>query len=167
MNVETLRLFYEYDRWANAQVWACVEKLSDDQFTQESDYSIGSVHNQVFHLMGSELWSLKFFGETIDDELQALKQEDFPTRKSIRSQWDGYIQRLDAGLETLTDDMLQAPINLELGSKLTGPMWHFLIAMINHGMDHRCQILALIHALGGETCEHEFWFYMMAQQKSA
>ena len=89
MNLETLRTLYQYDRWANGQVWACVEKLSDEQFTQESDYSIGSVHNQVFHLMGSELWSLKFFGEAIDDELKALKPEDFPTRPAIRSQWDG------------------------------------------------------------------------------
>ena len=166
MNLETLRQLYQYDRWANAQVWACVEKLSDDQFTQESDYSIGSVHNQVFHLMGSELWAMKLFGEEIDDEMKALKQDDFPTRAAIRSQWDRHIQRLDSALDALTEEKLQAPVEVPLASDLKGALWEYLMANVNHAMDHRSQILALIHKLGGETCEHEFWFYMMDRQKS-
>lgn len=166
MNAEAMRTLFDYYHWANRRVWACVEKLTDDQFTQAHDYSIGSLHNQAFHLMGSELYTIMRF-QDVGAEMQALKQDDYPDRASIRKKWDAYIEQVDAIIDEITDEVLQETVKVKLGPEQTmeAPMWEILIANLNHAMNHRCQILALVGELGGETCEHGFWFYMMEQRK--
>lgn len=166
MNLESMRKLYDYDRWANQKVWDCVEKLSEAQFKQKHDYSAGSVYNQVYHLMTSELWALKIFGVDTDAEFKTLKQDDFPTRAAIHAQWDGYVRRVQDHLNALTDPKIQAEIAMPLGSGLVlkAPMWEFLMSMIDHSADHRAQILARIHQLGGETCEQGYFFYLIERQ---
>jgi len=50
---DALRLFH-YNFWADRKVWNFVMVLSEEQFKRPSDYSIGSVHKQVVHLMDAE-----------------------------------------------------------------------------------------------------------------
>jgi uncharacterized damage-inducible protein DinB len=163
MNSEAIHRLFQYQQWANGRVWDCIEKLSDEQFRQDHDYSTGSIHNQVFHLMESELYTMTFFNKEVFAEMKGLKQEDFSTRAEIRTQWDKYIKRVDDVLATLTDEKLQSKAQMpsSTGTIPERPLWECLMAMINHATDHRAQILALIHQLGGETCEQGFFFFML------
>lgn len=59
MNATYFRRMIDYTYWAHRQVWGCVLELTDEQFARASDYSIGSVHQQVVRTMGAEwLWLL-------------------------------------------------------------------------------------------------------------
>src|SRR5262245_56381620 len=45
VNADEARELYDYSQWAYRQVWTCIEGLSDEQFTRETDYSYGSLRN--------------------------------------------------------------------------------------------------------------------------
>lgn len=166
MNVETIRSLFDYHIWANNQVWSCVESLTDEQFTQEDDYSISSVHNQTFHLMQTD-WSSAYFLKhgtwPGPDAPDAVKKEEYTARAAIRRKWDDVEGWLRQAGETLTDEQLQTVIPLPAGDGQTFDvsLWELLYTIINHGTNHRAQILALIKKLGGETVEQGIYFYYM------
>ncbi|MBZ0291215.1 MAG: DinB family protein [Anaerolineae bacterium] len=47
---------FTYTFWANRQVWDCVMTLTDAQFDEPLDYSVGSIHVQCVHMMAVEYW---------------------------------------------------------------------------------------------------------------
>jgi uncharacterized damage-inducible protein DinB len=63
-------------------------------------------------------------------------------------------------LAQLRDDMLfDKPIKEPEEDKgLT--VWQVLLHVVNHGTDHRAQLLRLIHDLGVKTTSQDFIFYI-------
>ena len=52
MNANAFRHFYDYHFAENRKIWdRYVTQLSHEQFTQQADYSHGSVRDQIVHLM--------------------------------------------------------------------------------------------------------------------
>ena len=52
LTADAIRHFYEYNFTINRKIWdQCVMQLTDEQFTQAVDYSIGSVRNHVVHML--------------------------------------------------------------------------------------------------------------------
>lgn len=168
MNAAAMQVMFRYHHWANRKVWECIVPLSDAQFHQEHDYSHGSLCQQAYHLMVSELYTLAIVDPAIYDEYQALQSGDFTTRDALRTQWDAYVVRLDAMLDTLIDDDLQASAGMpsRRGTVFTVPLWQCFMTMIDHATDHRAQMLALIHSLGGATCEQGFFFYLLERDQA-
>lgn len=157
----------DYHKWANHQVWDCVAKLTDEQFNKEHDYSTGSLYNQIFHVMVTDLYAIAVMDGSIfdkDNPPQFPKQEDYTTREAIRAKWDEYEAQLSADIAKLTDADLQTVLKAPIGKGQTMDftVWENILSTVNHGTNHRAQILALIHQLGGETCEMGFYFYKMA-----
>lgn len=162
MNAEGMRKLIAYHHWANRRVAACIDKLSEEEFKRDLGYSLGSVYNIVFHVMSGELFFLEHFEAGAVTEMQALKQEDFPTWDSIRTRWETYRARVDAAFATLTDEELLV-VDVLPGDGPDAPkfpLWEPFLATVDHATDHRAQILALIGQMGGETCEHQYWFFM-------
>ena len=63
MNAERFRKLFDYNYWAHRRVWECVESLSESQFVQPCDYSVGSIHDQEVHTMSAEwLWLSRING---------------------------------------------------------------------------------------------------------
>jgi len=62
-------------------------------------------------------------------------------------------------LVELRDDMLfDKPIK-EPDEDKDLMLWQVLIHVVNHGMDHRAQILRLLHDLGVKTTSQDYIFY--------
>ena len=52
MNANAFRHFYDYHFTENRKIWdSYITPLPHEQFTQDVDYSRGSVRNQIVHLM--------------------------------------------------------------------------------------------------------------------
>jgi len=160
MNKQNALRLFDYNVWANHKVWNFVLALSEEQFKRPSDYSIGSVHQQVVHVMDAEaVWLARIRGAAPEIFHDA---EVFPTRESIRARWDTVEAAWHSYLDGLLDGDLQGTaeyISRTTGKQYRTPVWESVMQIINHSTDHRSQILALIHQLGGETGPHDFIFY--------
>jgi uncharacterized damage-inducible protein DinB len=157
MNAQAFRYLYDYHFSENSKVWVYITQLSPEQFTQNVDYSHGSVRDQVIHLMNvDEIW----FSELRNVELiQSYKAAAVDDRESIRAYWDGIERDMRDYLANLRDEELDdKPIQFEEDKDLI--VWQVLLHVVNHGTDHRAQLLRTIHDFGIKTSSQDFVFYI-------
>jgi uncharacterized damage-inducible protein DinB len=148
MNVEAFRHFYQYHFAENRKIWdSFVVQLSDQQFNQEMEYSQGSVRDQIFHL-------IRVDGAWFNDPGAAALPNrpdpaDTPDRASIRAHWDEVERTMRSYLAGLQDEMLASkPLSGEDQDLL---LWQVLLHVVNHGTDHRAQLLRTLSDLGVRT----------------
>ncbi len=159
MNANAFRHFYEYHFTENRKIWETnITSLSHEQFTQAVDYSHGSVRDQIIHLMSvDEVWFSELRGVEPSEPLSPAKLDD---REIIRAHWDSVEQGMRDYLATLRDDMLfDKPIK-EPEEDKNLIVWQVLLHVVNHGTDHRAQLLRLLHDLGVKTASQDYIFYV-------
>jgi uncharacterized damage-inducible protein DinB len=157
VNADAFRHLYDYHFSENRIIWdAYVSPLSDEQFTQEMGYSQGSVRNQVVHLMSvDDAWFSDLTGVEIPDSPDPATLVD---RAAIRAYGDAVEQRLRGYLAELRDDMLFEKPFAE-GEDKDLILWQVLLHVVNHGTDHRAQLLRLLNDLGVRTVSQDYIFY--------
>jgi uncharacterized damage-inducible protein DinB len=157
MNADAFRQFYEYHFSKNRKIWDThVMPLSQEQFTRPVAYSVGSVRNQIVHLMScDDYWFSGLRGLPMPE---MLNPAEFDDRKIIREYWDTVEQNMRDYLSKLRDDMLfQHPLKDGVDQALE--LWQVLLQVANHGTDHRAQILRLLNDLGEKTEAQDYIFY--------
>lgn len=157
MNAEAFRQLYEYHFSENRTLWeSSIVGLTQEQFVQPSDYSVGSVCDHIVHLMSVDMsWFTSLGGHELPD---MLTPTHFHDRDVLRVRWDAIEQDMRAYLATLRDDMLFTKPFPE-GEDQDLLVWHTLIQVVNHGTDHRAQVRRLLHDLGVKTGPQDFIFY--------
>ena len=158
MNANAFRHFYDYHFAENRKIWdSYVTPLSDEQFTQHTDYSRGSVRDQILHLIScDDAW---FSGLRSVEIPEDLNPADFHDRESIRAHWDNVEQNMRDYLAKLRDDMLFEKPFAE-GEDKDLILWQVLLHVVNHGTDHRAQLLRLLNDLGVKTTSQDYIFYV-------
>lgn len=158
MNADAFRHLYSYHLAENRTLWDdYVMGLSDAQFTQTVNYSRGSVRDQIVHLMSvDDTWFSGLRGLEIPARLDPA---DFDDRSRIRAQWDHVEQTMRDYLATLQDDMLFTKPFAE-GEDQDLILWQVLIHVVNHGTDHRAQLLRVINDFGIKTVSQDYIFYV-------
>lgn len=159
MNADAFRHFYNYHFAENRKIWdSYITPLSYEQFTQHSEYSHGSVRDQMVHLMNAdEGWFSELRGVQPSEPLPPANSDD---RKLIRAHWDKVEQSMREYLAELRDDMLfEKPIK-EPEEDKDLIVWQVLLHVANHGTDHRAQILRLLNDLGVKTTSQDYIFYV-------
>ena len=157
MNANAFRQFYDYHFTENRKIWdTYITSLSHEQFTQNVDYSQGSVRNQIVHLISADdTW---FSGLRSVEIPEPLNPADFHDRESIRAHWDNVEQKMRDYLAGLRDDMLvDKPLDGEDKDLI---LWQVLVHVVNHGTDHRAQVLRLLSDLGVKTVSQDYIFYV-------
>ncbi len=157
MNADDFRSFYDYHFSENRKLWdSHIERLSQEQFTQPIAYSLGSVRNQIVHMM--EVDQAWFSGLRGIREPQFLNPEDSTDRDVIRAYGDTVERTMRDYLATLRDDMLAGkPLEGEDENLI---LWQVLLHVANHATDHRAQILRAIHDFGIKTGRQDYVFYL-------
>lgn len=153
--LELIRTQIDYNYGLYRRVWDSISTLTDEQFIQEIDYSHGSIRNQMMHVTVVDKRWLLGLQENPDARAFSLSPSDYPTRESVRALWDGvskdvidYVVGLDeAGLARTPQGM-------------GGPAWQVLVHMVNHGTDHRAQILRALHDFGAPTFDQDLILYL-------
>ena len=84
---------------------------------------------------------------------------DFDDRKVIRAHWDTLEQNMRDYLSKLRDDMLIEKPFAE-GEDKDLILWQVLLHVVNHGTDHRAQMLRILHDLGVKTVSQDYIFYV-------
>jgi uncharacterized damage-inducible protein DinB len=161
MNVDYIQMLqnYHYDRYR--QIWDCIMHLTDEQFVQAIDYSIGSVRNHMLHLVeGHARWFARIQGQPLPDYSDP---EGFSTRESMRSLWDSAETEVMRYIEGLNEEELARSVSYDMphrGGAHANTVWQILVHLINHGTDHRSQILRLLYDFGAPTMEHDLMLYL-------
>lgn len=159
MNADAIRHFYGYHFAMNRFVWERYIKTLDwETFTQHADYSHGSVREQLLHLIDVDRgWFIPLLGLDFPEEWP--EAEDYKSYEEIEAYWDEVKVGMQGYLAGLQDEML--------GTKPYPPgedenliLWQVLLHVVNHGTDHRAQILRLLNDLGVETTSQDYIFYV-------
>jgi len=159
MNADAFRHFFNYHFAENRKVWdEYIAPLSQEQFTRASDYSHGSVRDQIVHLMEvDDIW----FSELGGIESSApLPPADADDRMKIRARWDEVEQKMRGYLAGLRNEMLSAKPIKEPEEDKDLIVWQVLLHVVNHATDHRAQLLRLLNDLGVETESQDYIFYV-------
>ena len=158
MNANAFRYLYNYHFSENRKLWdTYIPLLSDEQFTQTVGYSHGSVRNQIVHLMSvDDTWFSALRGFDVPE---TLNPADFDDRESIRAHWDRLEQNMGDYLANLRDDLLFEKPFAE-GEDKDLILWQVLLHVVNHGTDHRAQLLRVLNDLGVKTTAQDYIFYV-------
>jgi len=158
MNAQAFRHFYDYHFSENRKLWdRYVSQLSDEQFAQQATYSHGSVRDQLVHLMSvDEVWFSELRGVEPSELSSSANLDD---RDVIRTRWDKVEQHMREYLAALRDEMLfETPIE-EPDDDKDLIVWQVLLHVVNHGTDHRAQLLRSLNDLGVETTWQDYIIY--------
>lgn len=159
MNADAFRHLYGYHFAENRIIWdRYVVQLSYEQFTQGAAYSHGSVRDQIVHLINvDDAWFSELQGIEPLDELPPTNADD---RNNLRAHWDKVEGRMRNYLTLLRDELLfDKPIKEpEEDKELI--VWQVLLHVVNHGTDHRAQLLRLLSDLGLKTTSQDYIFYV-------
>ena len=161
MNADALRALFAYHFTLHRRVWECIDHLTDEQFVAPVDYSIGSVRNHMIHLASVEQrWLSRVAGSPLPDR---RSYDGYPTKAAAGAKSDEVEAHFKSFLDGLTDADLDCPITYTI-SRVEGPVtnttWEILIHVVNHGTDHRAQVLPILHRLGAPTLEQDFMIYL-------
>lgn len=162
MNADSLRQYYDYHFAMNRFIWQrFIVPLSQEQFEQPVEYSVGSVRNHIVHLINVDYsWFHDLQGQIPPDWRDP---EELSDREEIRAWWDEVIAFQKAYLANLTDEMVVSqPIQ---GEDAFMFVWQVLLHVANHGTDHRAQVLRAIHDMGYETMPQDYVFYLYDVQE--
>ena len=144
-----------YHHEANRRLWQLIEPLGDEVFCYESSYSLGSIRNHMVHLMSVDAGWLNGLRGHPRESFVWLDANDFATI-ALTNAW------AEQGMHDLAqqvalwsdDDLAQVPTGMN------EMRWQVLVHLTTHGVDHRSQVLRLIHAAGGQTMPQDFMMHV-------
>jgi uncharacterized damage-inducible protein DinB len=157
--IEWIKTLLDYNYWGHHKLWACIIRLSKADFRAENTYSWGSVQVQVVHVMWAEaVWYARIHGLARPEFTAA----DFPDRRAIRAKLDQIEADWRAYATQITQAELERTFEVQRlnGERYTHSALEVIPHMVNHGTDHRAQILQRIHTLDGQTFAQDMIYYL-------
>jgi uncharacterized damage-inducible protein DinB len=167
MTVRDLERRFDYSHWANKKLFAVIEQLTPEQFTQNVAGSYGSVRHTMVHMLSAEWGWFDRCGLAGPPRGPALKAEDFPTRQSIVDTWAMVERKAREFLSNLKDEDLARVAEFELpkGQTHARRVGELLEHAANHGAHHRGQLALLLRVLGHSPGNVDLLFYDAEPQR--
>jgi uncharacterized damage-inducible protein DinB len=167
MDVHAIQILFDYNYTTHDRVWDCVMELTEEQFVAESDYSWRSLRNHLVHVMSVDnRWLARVQNQPLPDRLEVV---DYPNQDTVREKWNDIRDDVISYVTGLTPDELTETLDVDLphrGGKYQNKRWEILVHMVNHGTDHRAQILSRLHDLGAITVEQDMILYLWDRQRN-
>ncbi|NLE76300.1 MAG: hypothetical protein GX605_06055 [Chloroflexi bacterium] len=153
--VQMIRTLVASNEALDRRLWESIMQITDEQFVAEVPYSRGSIRHQMVHVAGAlGRWSRGLKGDPAAREFRP-NPEHYPTRASVHALWEaetlglaGYVAGLDEAA------LLGTPPGF------LGPRWHALLHLVNHGTDHRAQVLRALHDCGAPTFDQDLILHL-------
>lgn len=157
MIAEHLQALFDCHYWAHRKIWECIMPLSHEQFHQELDYSVGSIHQQGFHMMTVEdFWFTKLYD--LEAPAQPQPRAKYDPRTAFKAKWEQVEQMICNYLQTLAASRLSDTITVAFadGVARSSILWQ----IISHSLDCRAQTLAMLRKLGAPTVAQDYIQYV-------
>lgn len=159
MQIATVRTLFDFDAWATGRILDRVERLTPEQYDEQSGPGGQSVRQILAHmLIAQHLWRVRC--ETGLTEL-AIGPDDFPTVAAYRAGWETERQARDAYIATLDDAALAGPVRFERrGETFAYTLWHILYQLISHNTQHRAELAERLTAYGHSPGDLDFFLFV-------
>jgi uncharacterized damage-inducible protein DinB len=144
---EALQLF-AYDAWANGEVFAAAEQLSQVQLTATIASSFSSIRSTLGHIVGAEwVWLRRWLGENPSAAPPWVEQASL---SELKAQLSTIEEERARYLEAVTDVGLEQVVAYRSlkgepdSQRLSGQLRH----VVNHSSYHRGQVATQLRHLG-------------------
>ena len=170
ISVNIIRCLFAYHRWAMERVWNFAAVLTDEAFRQPLDYSVGSVQEQLVHILNAERYWLRRMGAPAVPSLVDMESYSQPKLKAIADEQEQWKRDWLAGLDDAAMARWHSFHHPDSKARLSWAKWQVLLHVLNHSTEHRAQILAqLSQEFGAETDAQDliyFWWLGGAEEFS-
>ena len=142
----------KYNRWQNANLYACGDELSDEDRKCERGAFFGSIHATLNHLLWADrIWMHRFAGTekpSGDIKASVARILDWPDLKHDRESFDEVILQWAGSLD---QGWLDGQLTWSSGAaqmEITRPNWILVCHMFNHQTHHRGQVHCMMTQCG-------------------
>jgi len=156
LSPQIIRTMLDYNYTYHRLVWEQIMTLTEEQFTAEIPYAHGSIRNHMVHLAAVDGGWLRGLHEDPNARANRPQARDYPTKAAARALLEATAADVSAYAATLDEAALQ-----HHPKGLPTNVWQTLLHLVNHGTDHRAQVLRALHDLGAETFDQDLVFYFI------
>ncbi len=150
---------FRYNRWANETLLATCRGLTDDVLDAEMPGISATVRVLVMHVVGGqETDILRTMGRQHEGEL--ARWSDWPGWDEVMAIAARTNDELIAIAEAV-DVAAQVDLPYQ-GRTYRFPKVFFLVAALEHGVEHRTEIKVALAQMGVKTPDLDGWFYAQA-----
>ena len=103
MNIAAIQTLYRYHYHRLQEIWDAIATLSEAQFFQPIPYSVGSLYNQMVHVIDDDL---KWFSLLRGDGGFAIADKQLTTRKHVRERFDHIQAAILSFIDSLDETIL-------------------------------------------------------------
>jgi uncharacterized damage-inducible protein DinB len=163
MNMQDVRMLFDYHYWANERILRSASNVRPDLFDSAS-LGYCKLHETLVHAMSAE-WNWRSRWQGVSQKAM-LDPNDFPTLDAVRDRWNDEKRQMYTFLDTLSDDDLEQPVAYTTmsGKPSTNTLWHMMIQVVNHGTQHRSELAMLLTELGHSPGDIDVITFMREQQ---
>lgn len=150
MNLEDVRLLYEFNAWANNRTLDACAALTPEQLTRDLGSSFKSVRDTLAHIYGAQwIWMERWHGRVPSGLPSAV---DFPDLQTLRQRFAEMDRNLVDYTASLNADDVARVISVKTssGAVFAQPLWQMLQHLANHGSYHRGQVATMLRQLGAK-----------------
>ncbi len=156
--VAAMRSLVEYDQALWRRIWESIYALSEETFTQELGYSHGSIRNQMVHVAATQSRWLRAVQQDAAARSFRPQPADYRTKEEALAFWEKTSADLAGYVAELSDGDLE---RVPRGRR--GPVWQVLMHLVNHGTDHRAQVLRALHDFGAPTFDQDLIMHLWSR----
>jgi uncharacterized damage-inducible protein DinB len=147
MNIEYIRMIYDYNHWANARILESAARVPPEHWTSAA-LGYCQLRDTLVHALSAE-WNWRSRWQGVSPKAM-LDPADFPTLEHVRLRWRAEAGSLADFLAGLSDADLQARFayTTTSGKPMSNMLWHTMVHLVNHGTQHRSELALLLTELG-------------------
>jgi uncharacterized damage-inducible protein DinB len=146
MNLSDIQRLFDYDAWANALIFDCIDSLTGEQYMRPLNSSFPTIRETIAHVVGVEwIWNRRLHGDS-PTEIPPWMNEATPA--SLRAKLKEVADERAQFLTSVGD--LDAPISFRdlAGNPYTQKLADVLQHVVNHSTYHRGQLTTMIRQVG-------------------
>jgi uncharacterized damage-inducible protein DinB len=140
MNLDDIKMLFDYSYWARDKLLAAMDGMSDEEFNRHVGLTYGSVGGILGHCLSIErLYRLgTLFGRR---DVEPLRDATLATLPALAQAWHEEEAEMRAFLNGLTAADLDETVTLTRrnGKELYFQRWQLLAHLANHGTQHRSE----------------------------
>ncbi len=154
---------YDFACWGRDRICEQAEKLTPEQFDQETRFPIHTVKETLVHTMSAEqIYRQRLMGQPRTE----VEKEAFADLAAIRDYWKAEEARMRDYLANVSDEtwMEKFRYTTSRGDEFERVRLHMITQLFFHSMQHRSELAQMVTEFGFSPGDIDFTLFLAAQK---